>query len=64
MGVFVPGTGKFAKQVNLPVPGIFLILPRSLGAWYIECSMKIASPAFGHNQTIPSKYTCDGENIN
>lgn len=26
--------------------------------------MKISSPAFGHNQSIPSKYTCDGENIN
>ena len=26
--------------------------------------MKITSPAFGHNQTIPAKYTCDGENIN
>lgn len=26
--------------------------------------MKIDSSAFGHNQSIPSKYTCDGENIN
>ncbi len=26
--------------------------------------MKISSPAFEANQTIPSKYTCDGENIN
>jgi len=26
--------------------------------------MKISSPAFGTNQTIPLKYTCDGENIN
>lgn len=26
--------------------------------------MKITSPAFESNQTIPSKYTCDGENIN
>ena len=26
--------------------------------------MKILSPAFGANQTIPLKYTCDGENIN
>lgn len=26
--------------------------------------MKIASPVFQHNQDIPSKYTCDGENIN
>lgn len=26
--------------------------------------MKISSPTFEHNQNIPSKYTCDGENIN
>lgn len=26
-------------------------------------SMKITSSAFQHNQTIPAKYTCDGENI-
>lgn len=25
--------------------------------------MKIISPAFGPNQPIPEKYTCDGENI-
>lgn len=26
--------------------------------------MKLSSPAFGHNSNIPSKYTCDGKNIN
>ncbi len=26
--------------------------------------MKILSPAFGHNQFIPSRYTCEGEDIN
>ncbi|MDD3629078.1 MAG: YbhB/YbcL family Raf kinase inhibitor-like protein [Candidatus Humimicrobiaceae bacterium] len=26
--------------------------------------MKIESPAFKNNEFIPSKYTCDGENIN
>ena len=26
--------------------------------------MKIISPAFEHNQNIPDKYTCKGENIN
>lgn len=25
--------------------------------------MKISSPAFEHNQRIPQKYTCDGENV-
>jgi len=28
-----------------------------------EKSMTITSPAFGNNQKIPGKYTCDGENI-
>lgn len=27
-------------------------------------SMKVTSPAFKNNSKIPSKYTCDGENIN
>lgn len=27
-------------------------------------SMKISSPVFSNNEKIPSKYTCDGENIN
>lgn len=26
--------------------------------------MQITSPAFSHNQPIPAKYTCQGENIN
>jgi Raf kinase inhibitor-like YbhB/YbcL family protein len=25
--------------------------------------MKLTSPAFEHNQKIPSKYTCDGDNV-
>lgn len=26
-------------------------------------TMRVQSPAFGHEEVIPSKYTCDGENI-
>jgi Raf kinase inhibitor-like YbhB/YbcL family protein len=29
-----------------------------------EAQMKIASPAFAHNQSIPIKFTCQGEDIN
>ncbi len=29
-----------------------------------QLSMKITSPAFENNQSIPPKYTCNGENIN
>jgi hypothetical protein len=28
-----------------------------------EAMMKISSPAFGNGEKIPSKYTCDGQNI-
>lgn len=27
-------------------------------------SLQITSPAFGHNQTIPRRYTCQGQDIN
>lgn len=30
----------------------------------IIATMKITSAAFDHNTKIPSKYTCDGENVN
>ena len=29
-----------------------------------KSSMKISSPAFTNNSSIPSKYTCEGENVN
>ena len=29
-----------------------------------DSNMQIKSSAFEHNQHIPAKYTCDGENIN
>ncbi len=30
----------------------------------MKLSMKIQSPVFNHNESIPAKYTCDGENTN
>lgn len=33
-------------------------------AWAEEAGMKITSAAFSHNGNIPSKYTCDGKNVN
>lgn len=42
---------NFKKQQDLPAQGS-------------KTKMKITSSAFGHNETIPSKYTCDGENVN
>lgn len=40
------------------IAGILLIFYTG-GSW----AMKISSPAFAHNTLIPSKYTCDGNNI-
>lgn len=43
---------------------VFLLVKSSLKAPSKEVNgMKISSPAFEHNDTIPSKYTCDGEDI-
>ncbi len=41
----------------------------SLAVWGVACAqgdgkMKITSPAFTHNQSIPKKFTCQGEDIN
>jgi len=33
-------------------------------AWYNVDTMKLTSTAFENNQSIPSKYTCDAEDIN
>lgn len=30
----------------------------------LKNTMKIESPAFGHNQPIPAKYTCQGDDVN
>ena len=34
------------------------------GLFFVKSVLKISSRAFEHNSSIPSKYTCDGENIN
>ncbi|MFH1398356.1 MAG: YbhB/YbcL family Raf kinase inhibitor-like protein [Candidatus Omnitrophota bacterium] len=58
---------------NSPIRGVaFLIL--SVCFSYItltspaiakgEPNMNISSPEFNHNQSIPSKFTCEGKNIN
>ena len=37
---------------------------KKIGDIRLTTSMHLSSPAFSHNQSIPQKYTCDGENIN
>lgn len=39
-------------------------LEKSFRRSTIKTAMKITSPAFSNNQPIPSKYTCNGVNIN
>jgi Raf kinase inhibitor-like YbhB/YbcL family protein len=46
-----------------------LLMVFVFGAYFLEAeegggSMKITSPEFKHNQSIPSKFTCQGEDIN
>ena len=43
---------------------VFLAMTGSLFAQEGDHEMKITSAAFTHNQMIPEKYTCQGEDIN
>ena len=46
-----------AQETDKPAPDIFNLSED-------ESAMNISSPAFTDNAAIPSKYTCDGEDIN
>lgn len=48
------------RQYLIAILSILVLSP----AWAEEAKMKIASPEFSHNGSIPSKFTCDGGNIN
>lgn len=65
-------------RISLKVFGVLIIVILAVVGvfWYffqrseekqlevtLSSNMKLISPAFEHNQPIPSKYTCDGENI-
>lgn len=53
----------FILGVLLAISVIAIIVPKK-SEQKIPTTMRIQSLAFTHNQQIPSKYTCDGENIN
>jgi Raf kinase inhibitor-like YbhB/YbcL family protein len=65
---------KIQKSKGNPlISGVaFLILSVCIGSMILnkpviaqgELNMKISSPEFGHNQSIPSKFTCEGQDIN
>lgn len=42
---------------------ISIVIFIGLGAIILKTTMKITSPAFGNNQPIPPRYTCDGNNM-
>lgn len=50
------------KIIILLILLVFLTACAQKGVQEVS-NMKITSPAFNHNENIPSKYTCDGENI-
>ncbi len=57
----------FAAVILILIGLYFFFLKRSDEEKFINLSdknMKISSSAFKNNEFIPSKYTCDGENIN
>jgi hypothetical protein len=49
------------KTILFLLPLIFCL---SINLFAKEVKMKISSTAFGHNDQIPKKYTCDGSDIN
>ena len=46
----------------LVLSALFFLATRNTAAQTSQ--LQITSPVFGHNQTIPKKYTCQGEDIN
>src|SRR3989338_9304903 len=56
----VPMNGKWLLTL-LPTLGFLLWTAKSFTQ---EGSLQITSPAFGHNQTIPREYTCQGADVN
>lgn len=52
----------FLKQKPSKKPEV--TLPETIQELPQKIEMKLTSPAFENNQSIPSKYTCDGENVN
>jgi len=48
----------------LPIVFLFLFACTSNQCVSQEETMQITSTAFAHTESIPSKYTCDGDNVN
>lgn len=49
-------------KIGIVVFGFVITIPCLTFAQ--EALMKITSPAFAHNQSIPTKFTCQGEDVN
>jgi Raf kinase inhibitor-like YbhB/YbcL family protein len=59
--VILGGGFWFYLSQRSPEPSLELPKQKELSEQKI---MKLTSPAFGNNQLIPAKYTCDGQDIN
>jgi len=51
------------KYILLIMLVVFIFCGYAAAAEPIGGAMKISSPAFKHNENIPAKYTCEGEDI-
>lgn len=52
------------KSMRILLFGFVCIILTSIAIAEGESNMKISSPEFNHNQSIPAKFTCEGQNIN
>jgi len=56
---------KFRKITKTVFMFMFIIIPSIIFPEAKDMgTLKLSSPAFKHNDSIPSKYTCDGADIN
>ena len=52
------------KKIFCSIVSLMAFLVYPPGGWTQEAALTITSPVFAHNQSIPAKYTCQGENVN
>ena len=63
IGAAVPLVGGCGGGDETPAPTPTLSLPAIATAASRQVTISFTSAAFGNGETIPMKYTCDGENI-
>jgi len=64
MRVHIYKRGIIASTLLIIAVGLFFVFQYFNTHTSTPMNMKISSPAFEHNTSIPQKYTCDGEGVN